>query len=590
MINYTIFDYETYYEERGRDGVPAYSLKNMPTQEYVLDDRWHCYGVAVYRSEFVEDEPIWKTRDLHLGHCEADVLVGHNLLFDETVRRLRYGGNPAPFYIDTMLLARYWISQSGLPATLTTSLKALAEHYDLPRKGDTAEATAAGGEALAEYAKHDVWLTKQLLHRLLPDVPSRELRLMDLHVRMASDPYLRADPELLQAEVEAGHVPEELKKAVSSSDQFADLLRRCGVEPETKPGKRGPTYAFAKTDAFMQRLEHHPDPQVRKLRELRLAAKSTIGTSRAQRLLACTHRGKHPLGVPLLYYGAHTGRASGLDKLNLQNLPTGGRIRRALQAPEGYMLVICDSGQIEPRALAWLAGAQAFLRLFREADTNTGPDVYVGFAQENLFPGQEIDKAKRTYTKPVLIGTGYGQQGRGMSAYAAGMGVEMSVEEAQRCVDTYHRAFPEIRPYWRHIEGQVRQHGVQQLPSGRLLTYPDLRHERGERGPQMVYSRHQIFSKTRNYRDDVRLWHGALVENCVQAVARDVVMEQTLWLAKDWKVVLSAHDEVVLCVPEDQAERAKSEAEAAFATPPQWAEGLPLVGEAIISKDYGEKP
>ena len=41
-MHYTIFDYETYYEKRERDSVPAYSLKNMPTQEYIPDDRWHC--------------------------------------------------------------------------------------------------------------------------------------------------------------------------------------------------------------------------------------------------------------------------------------------------------------------------------------------------------------------------------------------------------------------------------------------------------------------------------------------------------------------------------------------------------------------
>ena len=82
-----------------------------------------------------------------------------------------------------------------------------------------------------------------------------------------------------------------------------------------------------------------------------------------------------------------------------------------------------------------------------------------------------------------------------------------------------------------------------------------------------------------------------LVHNCVQAVARDVVvLEQTLELAKYWKVAISVHDEVVLCVRDDDAKDAKEHAEKVFSQAPEWAEGLPVAGEAVISQHYGEKP
>jgi hypothetical protein len=51
-----------------------------------------------------------------------------------------------------------------------------------------------------------------------------------------------------------------------------------------------------------------------------------------------------------------------------------------------------------------------------------------------------------------------------------------------------------------------------------------------------------------------------------------------------------SHDEVVLCVPEKKAEQALQDALQQFATPPPWASDMPVIGEGIISPDYGEKP
>jgi len=88
--------------------------------------------------------------------------------------------------------------------------------------------------------------------------------------------------------------------------------------------------------------------------EARLKVKSTLERTRAQRFLDISKRGRLP--VPLNYYGAHTGRWSASEGggVNVQNMKRGSFLRKAILAPTGHDLVVCDLSQIEPRVLAWL--------------------------------------------------------------------------------------------------------------------------------------------------------------------------------------------------------------------------------------------
>jgi DNA polymerase bacteriophage-type len=83
--------------------------------------------------------------------------------------------------------------------------------------------------------------------------------------------------------------------------------------------------------------------------------------------------------VPLKYYGAHTGRWSGTDKINFQNLPSRDvkkkALKKAIIPPEGYVVINSDSSQIEARVLAWLAGQDDVVKQFAD-----GEDVYSVFA------------------------------------------------------------------------------------------------------------------------------------------------------------------------------------------------------------------
>jgi len=85
-------------------------------------------------------------------------------------------------------------------------------------------------------------------------------------------------------------------------------------------------------------------------------------------MLPKRNRGRIP--IPLMYYGAHTGRWSGTDKVNFQNLPSRDKkkktLKNAICPPDGYMVINCDSSQIEARILAWLAGQDDVVKQFAQ--------------------------------------------------------------------------------------------------------------------------------------------------------------------------------------------------------------------------------
>lgn len=565
-------DFESHYDS-------DYSLKHMPTMQYVRDDRWACLGCAVRgcgEDAYVHPESLPYVFDR--VPWDQVTAVAHNALFDGTVLAERYGKRPKA-WVDTAMVAKYAISQGWAPADARTNLAWWGDHYGVP-KGDTRAAVDAGGEALAEYAMRDVDIMLRILQEYLPRIPAMERELMDLHVRMAAEPALRLDTDRLH--VAATKRPPEASIQLRKTKVFAESLRRVGVEParKTSPRTGKQAYAFAKNDAFMQSLENHRDPRVRKLYELRTGGTSNLLAQRAARFLAVGQ----PFPVPLWYYGAHTGRASGADKLNLQNMPRQGPLRESLMAPEGFKLIVVDLAQIEVRVLAWLAGEEWLLDAFRR-----GLDVYRVFASRYLFPDTDydaVDGDQRRIAKAAVLALGFGQGANGFQEYARIFGIEITQARAKEVVQIYRRAHPNVVRYWDRCMKQVLRHGYQELPTGRRLTYPDMQNE----GPQVYFHRHQVFSKQHvGKRDRIKLWPGLLCENVVQAAARDVVMYQTLTLHRaGLKLALSVHDEAVLVVHDDDVPAAREFVDRTFATSPEWAADLPVQGESHVVTRYAE--
>ena len=180
------------------------------------------------------------------------------------------------------------------------------------------------------------------------------------------------------------------------------VLRLTKISPRT--GKE--TFAFAKTDKEFTSMQDHHNPEVAALVQARLGAKTTIAETRALRFLEMANRG--PLPVYLNFWGAKTtGRYSGGNKVNWQNLPARGvsaGLRLALKAPTGHKVLVGDSSNIELRTVMALAGQEDALIKIRN-----GVDMYCDFASK-LFNREitKADYAERFLGKTAMLGLQYG--------------------------------------------------------------------------------------------------------------------------------------------------------------------------------------
>ena len=390
-------------------------------EEYIRDPRFKAWGLS-WKTVGTDEIPVWIRHD-RIRRWAASIdwsrtaVVCQNTQFDGTILAWIYGIHPC-FMFDTLAMGRALYG-----VEVGNSLKALAERFELPPKGDGLSPSENILDALpfhveqtlAEYCKHDTWLCEQIFLRMLPQFPSKELRLIDMTLRMYTRPLLRLDSEMLQGAIEEERTAREgllqrlgvAEAALASNDQFAEVLKTLGVDPPVKKSKTTgqETWAFAKNDALFQALVNSDNEEVALLCEARLKVKSTTERTRAQRFLDISTRGNLP--VPLSYYGAATGRwtASKGSAINMQNLKRGSFLRKAIMAPEGHVLVVGDLSQIEPRVLAWLSDYDDLLNIFR-----AGGDPYAQFGAPMFgIPGMTKDShpTQRQSAKSALLGAGY---------------------------------------------------------------------------------------------------------------------------------------------------------------------------------------
>jgi DNA polymerase len=389
------------------------------------------------------------------------------------------------------------------------------------------------------------------------------------------------------------------KKELMSNPKFAELLKSLGVEPPMKisPATGKETFAFAKTDEEFKALSDHEDDRVQTLVAARLGTKSTLEETRTQRFIDIAKRGTLP--VPVRYYAAHTGRWGGDDKINMQNLPSRGvngkKLKRSIIAPEGHTVVEADSAQIEARVLAWLAGQDDLVSAF----TN-GEDVYKKMASRIYGVKEEdVSKDQRFVGKTTILGAGYGMGAVKFQAQLKTFGFDMDLAEARRVISIYREANGDINKLWRDAQNMivglsrgdrvrfgragvldvVPEESAILLPSGLLLRYDDLRFDQTDKGTEFHY-------KTRRGR--TRIYGGKVIENVCQAIARCIIGEQMLLIAKKHHVVLTVHDSIVCCVPDEDVAQAQIDVEKSMRWVPEWADGLPIDCEAGIGKSYGD--
>jgi DNA polymerase len=601
-------DFETYYDK-------AFSLSKMTTEEYIRDDRFEVIGVAV-KVDGGETQWITGTRSEIkaelLKHDWANSLVlAHNMQFDGAILAWEYNIH-AKGYLDTLCMARaiHGVEAGG-------SLKALAERYQLGVKGT--EVNDALGkrrhafmphelEQYGKYCINDVEMTYDLFKILSETFPTKELRVIDTTLKMFIEPTLDLDIKMLTEHLEnvknlKARLLEDSGATIDdlmSNNKFAELLRGLQVEPPMKISLRTgkEAYAFAKTDEEFKALAEHPDVRVQALVAGRLGNKTTLEETRTERFMGIASRGKLP--VPIRYYAAHTGRWGGDDKINLQNLPSrgtnGGKLKKAMRAPEGYVIIDCDSSQIEARTVAWLAGQTDLLDAFEK-----GEDVYKIMASAIYNKdASEVTTQERFVGKTTILGAGYGMGAKKFGAQLKTFGVEIAEDEAAHIIQVYRETYDKIPTLWRQsqrcleamITGNAAPFGAVNavqfdaekkgflLPSGLWQNYDTI---------EKIYDAEgnvQYQYKTR--KGFVKIYGGKVVENICQAVARCVIADQILLIAKKYKVVLTVHDAVACIAPREEAHQAQQYVEECMRTRPEWAQTLPLNCESGMGESYGD--
>lgn len=438
--------------------------------------------------------------------------------------------------------------------------------------------------------------------------PPEELAVIDLTVRMFTQPVLEADIELLgkvwtdeaRRKREAMAALGVTEKELQSSTLFAELLRGEGIEPPTKDGKNGPIYCFAKTDTFMQEGLEHEDERTRTLFEARLGVRSTIDQTRAERLGFMAQRGAMP--VYLGYALAHTTRWGGGDKVNWQNFKRGGDIRKAIKAPAGHAIIKADKSQIECRILNYVAGQWDVIEKFRNRE-----DPYVGIASQ--FYGRTItksDPAERGTGKQLELSCGYGAGGPTIQRTAArgtyGPPVRLSEAQAIAARDLYRATHPAVVALWKeagrmisHLAGSAVPcqwgpatvvgawngvHGHIVLPNGAPIWYPSLEYHREPEGAEEYW-------RYKSRKGWVKLYGAKLVENFIQALSRIDISQAMLRLnARGLRTVLTEHDAIAVVVPSTDIDKSVETVREEMTRAPAWLPGIPLDCDVSVGERY----
>ena len=613
-MNLVTLDFETYYAQN-------FSLSKITTEQYIRDRRFEVIGLGLKHGPNPTE---WAQGADDVTELLASVdwddthVLGHNMMFDGAILSWRYNIKPK-FLLDTLCMAR------ALHGTeQSVSLKNVSERYGVGEKGTEvimakdkrlADFTEEELTAYAGYCKKDVDLTYAIFHKMQPKFPEQELAIIDATLRMFTEPSLELDMGMLEMHLEDVRDRKDKlmvdanitdRKDLMSNAKFAELLSGLGVTPPVKisPTTEKETFAFAKSDKEFQELQEHEDERVQTLVAARLGTKSTLEETRTQRFIDISKRGTLP--VPIRYYAAHTGRWGGDDKINLQNLPSRGangkKLKKSIIPPHGYTIVECDASQIEARVLAWLAEADELTHAF-----SVGEDVYVKMAAA-IYKVAEADVTggQRFVGKTTILGAGYGMGAKKFKTQLAGMGVEVNLAEARRVINIYRDTYWKIPTLWSEaqymLEQLVADHAVRVgrenvlridipqnaiiLPSGLRMFYEDLQLDPAPEGvePEDVWPEYSY--KTRRGRKNI--YGGKVVENVCQALARCIIGEQMLLINQKYKSVMTVHDSIAICCPDEEVVQAREHVEQCMRHVPSWAAGLPLECESGIGKSYGD--
>lgn len=518
-VRIVVLDLETYWNSKD------YTLSKIGPISYIRDSRFS----AQLMSYIVTDASTMTYDKVRVAeHDNIPAVLAALKLDAPDVVTVAHNGNGFDFLIlseiyhvvpriaiDTMCMERW----TGVSRIQNESLRSMAKFFQC---GEKVEGTVISDgrkwpddftpderTAFIQYCRNDTEQCFLSFKAMLPFMTADALLFSSITAKMACNPVLRLDDDMLTAYLNElsdkvtkarndinnmfmFKSDEDFLKAIRSSASFVKMLELLGRKPpmkysvaksETKRKKleaEGKTNlseddyavytpALAKSDLDFVAMASDADERVALLVRTRLENNSSIQRSRAETFHALAKSGR-PMPVMLNAFKAHTSRYTAgnsegsSDKLNLQNLskrdPSQLTLRKAVQAPEGMALVACDSSQIEARILAYVANETELVNAFRR-----GADPYADLA-EKIFqiPSEKIHKgaksgdkklkAYRNVGKVGILSAGYGVGWRRYADTLLRQGVRLSsdidqhYEMAHHAHNVYRASNPNIVAFW----------------------------------------------------------------------------------------------------------------------------------------------
>lgn len=495
-------------------------------------------------------------------------------------------------------------------------------------------------EKLDNYCKQDIEVERGLFKRLMRLAPrEHELWLLDHKINQrgiaVAVPAVKAALEIVSIEKKLAN--EAMKAAtdgvvstIGANMQLKEWLNARGMKCE----------GVAKADV-KDMLDSDPPPEIRRVLEIRKgASKSSLAKLVAMLLGICED--ERLRGMFQFHGAGATGRYAG-RRVQLQNVPRSQIpqsdiegifailessrsphemrdmielfygptlamlvecLRGFLVAKPGHDLISMDFSGIEARVTAWLAGDESELQIFRSGKDiyrHTAAPVY-GVAPEDLTPEQ------RQIGKVAVLSLGFGGGVGAFQQMAKNYLVKVPNSMAESIKVKWRETHPLIVAYWHTLEraamSAIRNPGQKfragrifykksgsflwcMLPSGRVICYPYPKIEPvmtpwGEIRDQITAM--TVDSDTGNWVRE-KVWYGKLIENAVQATARDLLTEAQFRLeAAGYPIVMHSHDENVAEIPVGFG--SLDEMSAIQGDSPAWAAGLPIECKGWRGKRY----
>lgn len=527
--------------------------------------------------------------------------------------------------------------QLSSPRKIINDIPIFYEKEDVPEKF----------QILYEYCKNDVQVERDI-HTKLKSLPEIEKR------------FWRLDYQINQVGVEVDQKSIKLANRIIDEEK-EELDRKMN---ELTDGKVFACSAVSKLTAWLKEKEPNitkigkadvkdllkkiNNPVVKEALELRQVA-SKSSTAKLQAMHECVGSDGR-IKEMFQYYGAHTGRFAG-RKVQLQNFPRptlkhqeiesifdiinqfptsdartiidsmyapplsviSDCLRGFIKAKEGHRFLVVDWSAIEARVLAWLAGQEDILKVFRNKQ-----DLYITAASK-IYGKKEADitKHERQIGKVATLALGYQGGVRAFQLMSKSYGLEISDDEADTIKKAWRESNYNIVKYWyalndaaiKAVQEKVPQSVGQKnnkvtfvlednflkckLPSGRDITYPYPKVDKAEHS----FNNETFIKDALQYKGrssvskkwiDIKTYGGKFSEQITQGLSRDILRDALLALnSKGYKTVMHIHDEIVCEMPEQMGSIEEMKDIMCSSSP--WSDGLPLGAEGWEGLRYGKE-